>query len=108
MNNIRPYKKDLMKMAIDCWGEEVQLIMSIEEMAELTDKLAKYIRGRDITPKEIIEEIVDVSICMSQIEIIFNKKDMVIPCWYITIEDEKLNRLWNRIERHKNMETKVK
>lgn len=78
--------------AIDTWGTEMQIIVAIEEMSELTKALTKYIRGDDAATisVNIREEMADVGIMLNQLSLIFGD----------TAEEEirKLNRLRRRIE----------
>ncbi|MEA1877253.1 MAG: hypothetical protein U9N86_10350 [Bacteroidota bacterium] len=63
-------EKDVLKKAIMQWGKELQLVMCIEEMSELTKAIVKELRGkRDID--NIKEEIVDVEIMMDQLKLIY-------------------------------------
>ena len=78
--------------AIDTWGTEMQIVVAIEEMSELTKALTKYIRGDDAATisVSIREEMADVGIMLNQLSLIFGD----------TAEEEirKLNRLRRRIE----------
>ena len=78
--------------AIDTWGTEMQVVVAIEEMSELTKALTKYIRGDDAATISINirEEMADVGIMLNQLSLIFGD----------TAEEEirKLNRLRWRIE----------
>ena len=82
----------ILEAAIDTWGPEMQMIVAIEEMSELTKALTKYIRAYDVTEIEanIREEMADVVIMLNQLALIFGD----------TTEEEirKLNRLQRRIE----------
>lgn len=82
----------ILEAAIDTWGPEMQMIVAIEEMSELTKALTKYIRAYDVTAAEanIREEMADVGIMLNQLSLIFGD----------TTEEEirKLNRLRRRIE----------
>lgn len=82
----------ILEAAIDTWGPEMQMIVAIEEMSELTKALTKYIRAYDVTEIEanIREEMADVGIMLNQLSLIFGD----------TTEEEirKLNRLQRRIE----------
>ena len=53
------------------YGTNIQLIIAIEEMSELTKELTKTIRGYD-RRDNIIEEIGDVRIMIEELELIFN------------------------------------
>lgn len=59
------------KKAIEKWGEDLQISMVFEEMAELQKELCKNLRGRD-NKLEIAEEVADVEIMLEQLKIIFN------------------------------------
>ena len=82
----------ILEAAIDTWGPEMQIIVAIEEMSELTKALTKYIRADDAATisASIREEMADVGIMLNQLSLIFGD----------TTEEEirKLNRLWRRIE----------
>ena len=82
----------ILEAAIDTWGTEMQIIVAIEEMSELTKALTKYIRADDAATisASIREEMADVGIMLNQLSLIFGD----------TTEEEirKLNRLWRRIE----------
>nr|DAL60113.1 MAG TPA_asm: nucleoside triphosphate pyrophosphohydrolase [Caudoviricetes sp.] len=83
----------ILEAAIDTWGSEMQIVVAIEEMSELTKALTKYIRADDaatISATSIREEMADVGIMLNQLSLIFGD----------TTEEEicKLNRLRRRIE----------
>jgi NTP pyrophosphatase (non-canonical NTP hydrolase) len=82
----------ILEAAIDTWGSEMQIIVAIEEMSELTKALTKYIRADDAATivTNIREEMADVGIMLNQLSLIFGD----------TTEEEirKLNRLRRRIE----------
>lgn len=82
----------ILEAAIDTWGSEMQIIVAIEEMSELTKALTKYIRADDAATisVSIREEMADVGIMLNQLSLIFGD----------TTEEEirKLNRLRRRIE----------
>jgi len=65
--------------------------MAIEEMSELTKELCKYFRYGN-NEKEIAEEIADVKIMLTQLEMIFDV-DLKMS-WVI---EEKISRLRMRI-----------
>lgn len=82
----------ILEAAIDTWGPEMQIVVAIEEMSELTKALTKYIRADDAATisANIREEMADVGIMLNQLSLIFGD----------TAEEEirKLNRLRRRIE----------
>ena len=70
------YKK-LIKNIVNKYGEDIQIDVAIEEMAELTKALIKY-RGsllnnndKEDRIEDIIEELVDVQIMIDQLKLIF-------------------------------------
>ncbi len=70
-------RKELYEEAIDQWGEEAQIDMLIEEMAELTQALIK--RKRKIngsTDEDIKSEYIDVDVMMDQAKIILFDSEM--------------------------------
>ena len=82
----------ILEAAIDTCGTEMQIVVAIEEMSELTKALTKYIRADDAATivTNIREEMADVGIMLNQLSLIFGD----------TTEEEirKLNRLQRRIE----------
>ena len=87
--------QDIYKKAIATYGVEPQRKMAIEEMAELTNALMKFDRGRN-TVDDIIEEIADVTIMMSQLSIIYGEKAVQLQI------DYKTQRLARRLEKHED------
>ena len=80
-------KEKIYQMAISKWGKELQIIMGIEEMAELTKELVKSLRGKD-NRENIIEEIADVEIMIGQLKRLF-----VVGNDLTTIRRKKMLRL---------------
>ena len=68
--------KSIYEKAIDHYGEDKQLIVSVEELAELVQALTKNIRGFD-NLENISEEVADVEICLEYLYLIFNNESMV-------------------------------
>jgi len=100
-------EKDIMHKAIRIWGEELQIIMAIEEMSELIKVLTKFLRLKnalDVKKTEvagmIAEERADVSIMLDQLRIIFGNSGMEMH-----IRDYKMDRLKKRIEDHERSES---
>lgn len=83
---------DIIKKAIEKYGEKNQLIVAIEELSELQKELTKYLRGIG-NDEHIAEETADVRIMLSQIETIFNNRGLVLK-----YEVSKLERLKHRID----------
>lgn len=95
-------EKDTLKKAIGTYGCLMQIIVAIEEMAELTKELCKQLRGRD-NLEEIAEEIADVNIMMEQQQIIFDCAERVKD-----YEEAKLQRLRDRLKARQDGETTTK
>lgn len=83
---------DLYAAAVKKYGKISQLIMCMEEMAELTKEISKSIRGVD-NSSAISEEIADVEIMLEQLRVIYQNRSEVD-----TIKADKLRRLAYRME----------
>lgn len=62
----------LYKKTVDMWGEQSQMMIALEELAELQQAISKWGRARSIEELEpcrqnIIEEIADVEVMIEQI-----------------------------------------
>lgn len=75
--------EEIYQKAIAKYGVEAQRKMAIEEMAELTNALMKFDRGRN-TVDDIVEEIADVSIMMAQLAIIYGQTAVALQIDYKT------------------------
>lgn len=78
--------------AIELWGQNLQTVVCMEEMAELMQSLSKNIRGVHNEPN-IAEEIADVEIMLEQLKQIFHVRGDVED-----YREKKLERLEKRIE----------
>ena len=94
--NIQEINK-ILTDAIEIYGEDSQIWMTIEEMSELSNALAKYRRGR-VTREDVCEEIADVAIMMIQLSKIFGSDDISD---YLK---SKLDRLDKRLAKYRNNE----
>lgn len=88
---------DLCAEAVDIYGTEAQIWMAIEEMAELSNALAKHRRDR-VTREDVCEEIADVAIMMIQLAAIFGPDEVND---YL---ESKMDRLDKRLAKHRNNE----
>jgi len=61
---------EILHKAINTYGEDKQLLMLVEEMAELLVAITHKLRGR-VEVEYITEEIADVYIMLEQAKIIF-------------------------------------
>ncbi len=86
-----------LEKAIEVYGKDMQLTVAIEEFSELIKEICKNKRGRD-NRDNIIEEMVDCQIMISQIQIIFGIGSDEIADKVI----EKLERLEKRLAERKN------
>ncbi|CAG7581708.1 MAG: nucleoside triphosphate pyrophosphohydrolase [uncultured marine phage] len=80
--------KEILKQAVDKWGELSQIEMMIEECSELIMALQKMKRGYD-NLDNIAEEIADVSLMMEQGKYIFGE-DLVNK--HIDFKTERLKK----------------
>ena len=69
-------EKKLFEKAVLKWGVQPQINQAMEECAELIQALNKFSRHKLIDPTNLIEEIADVEIMLSQIKFII---DYVVP-----------------------------
>ena len=88
---IRLESEAVWRDAIEHNGEDTQLNVAVEEMAELTKEIIKHKRGVD-NLQQLAEEIADVEIMLEQLKLIFGVHTVVI------IEKErKKDRLRKRL-----------
>lgn len=62
---------DVLEKAIEVYGTDLQKQVAIEEMTELTKEICKDFRGKG-NRENIIEEMADVCIMLSQLMIIYD------------------------------------
>lgn len=88
-------EKEIFQKALDTYGETRQILMMLEEMAELQVVLLNLLRQRDpreLCRRQIVEELADVTIMVGQMRLLY--------CRDGELEDEmrhKLERLSVRI-----------
>lgn len=80
------------KRIVEKFGKEKQTIIAMEEMAELTKELSKNLRGAD-NRQQILEEVADVEICLSEIRLMHNIQLNELAA----MMDEKLKRTEERL-----------
>ena len=85
-------ERGILKSALITYGPKAQIMMCIEECAELTNALAKLSRNR-VTQMEIITELADVSIMVDQLAMMFGEG------FFAAERDKKINRLKERLEK---------
>ncbi len=81
-------KDEVVFKAIKIFGEDMQKIVAMEELAELQQALSKDLRGKD---RNVEEEIADVYIMLMQLELMYDKTK--IEEWI----DKKIDRLDKRL-----------
>jgi NTP pyrophosphatase (non-canonical NTP hydrolase) len=69
-------REEILKKAIETYGEEPQIRQCMEECAELISAIADYAESDEMNADNIIEEMADVLITCKQVEII--SKDYVL------------------------------
>ena len=82
-------RQNLLKLAIEAYGEGAQRLMTVEECSELIKALCKLPRGGSVA--DVVEEIADVQIMLDQMKIIFGSDAVELA------EEKKLQRLENRL-----------
>lgn len=86
-------EEEIYKLAIKKWGENLQMVMAIEEFSELQKVICKTIRGMgEKCAKDIFEEIADCEIMIGQLKEMFGH-DLCIE-----IKQRKLARLAIKLE----------
>ncbi len=58
----------VLKKALETWGEEPQMLMVVEEMAELAKEILKNINRKKDNIDAIVEETADVEIMLEQLK----------------------------------------
>lgn len=89
-----PWETAICQRAVEAYGKEHQLIICMEEMAELTKELTKNLRGR-CNLQDISEEVADVEIMLEQVKVIFDLKEEISEA-----KEAKLLRLQKHIVRN--------
>jgi len=84
--------EELTEACVKKWGVPAQIVMTMEEMAELAKELSKFYRGKGDSLK-IAEEIADVRLMLDQMEHIFDFKDTVTEA-----REFKIARLKERLK----------
>lgn len=84
--------REILENALTTFGAEAQILMVMEEMAELQKELCKNLRGKD-NVANIAEEIADVQIMLEQMTLLYDCEHAVQAN-----REYKLMRLESRIE----------
>ena len=90
--------KELTKAAVERWGETAQLLMTVEELNELSVEVMHKIRGRvELGNMPLLEEMADVEIMLEQLKIILESECADFPTDFEAIKTRKLHRLERRL-----------
>ena len=91
---------NILKSALDKWGDNMQTDILIEEMSELTKAIIKTRRAHcPYKSFPIIEEMADVLICLEQLKLIARKDFMGnFDETLQNLIDQKMRRLAMRLE----------
>lgn len=80
--------------ALIAYGEEMQMVVTIEELSECAKEICKVLRGK-VDMDHLAEEIADATIMLEQMRYIFGVNDLV--CEYM---DTKIKRLDERLRQN--------
>ena len=78
---------------VKAWGEGAQLVMVLEETAELQKEVCKTIRGR-VNAIELIDEMADVRVMLEQLQFIYGITDEHLE----GIMDQKVIRTLKKLD----------
>lgn len=92
LEHVRRRAAEVGEQALDAFGEDPQILMMIEEAAELTVALAHYRRSREGAPARVVEELADVLVVAEQLVAICG------PARVAEAMTAKLDRLEARID----------
>ena len=83
---------NILREAVNRWGEDSQILQAIQELSELIKALCKTYQGG--TWKRVYEEIADVEIMIDQLKLMefFDKTDVE------TVKTKKLARLKHKLD----------
>ena len=84
-------RKNVYQAALRKWGVDLQTMMAVEEMSELTKEICKIKRGK-MDLDALADEIADVTIMLEQLREIYGLNDAV--CDHM---DAKILRLQSRV-----------
>lgn len=87
-------ERRLYDLAMQTWGRPAQLLMLVEECAELSKAVCDKLRGRVTIDGPLMDEMADVKIMLGQVERLIDKEELE------RIRQAKLERLKTRLEKH--------
>ena len=85
--------EEVCQKALERWGKEAQLLMVLEEMAELQKEILKNLNRNKDNLVEIIDETTDVLIMLDQLQYIYGIEKAVIKH-----APEKIEKIKARLE----------
>lgn len=88
------FKDDIIERALAEYGKEYEIIVALEELAELVQCLTKKLRNMDNTRHHITEEIADVLIGIEYVKRVYDISESEMQMWV----DYKLRRLTERMD----------
>lgn len=88
--------KDVLDKAIKKYGVEKQLLVCMEEPAELIQAISKVERYPEDSTRmqDLIEEMADVTICLEYLKLIYNIRQEEVDEW----TDRKVKRISKKIK----------
>lgn len=84
-------KDEFIEFVLDEYGWELQAVICMEEMAELTKELSKFIRGKG-NVEHVKEELADAELCLEEMKTAFGIDDAEIE----RRKQEKIDRFCER------------
>lgn len=97
-----------LKEVVETFGVESQYDIAVEELSELIQAIQKLKRYKDKARKlNLLEELVDVEIMIEQLKLIMSFEDQNILDRYSDMKACKMNRLFNRVRKHKLIISRV-
>jgi hypothetical protein len=87
---------------IETFGKEAQMVVAIEELAELQQEITKKLRHKKGTVFGLVEEIADVEIMTDQLKVMFGIGEKELA----TERNYKINRTLEKIRKAKEKKSK--
>lgn len=90
-------REALYEIAEKKWGKQLQMIVAMEELAELTRQISKWLRGKP-DYWELASEVADVHIMLEQVEFLASKEQKKFSEDVQQLIKFKLQRLETRLK----------
>ena len=91
MTNLDDSLTQACRAALEAWGREMQFIVLVEELGELTVAVQHFLRGRG-SAEEVLGEAADVEVMLRQLWVLMNQLQN-----RETYIKAKIDRIHNRI-----------